>query len=128
MITPCDLRGGDSHDGAGNMAVTSAGDITSGCIHRDCFLASHQPGHNFDLNILKCLALNFSKPADIVMGKIDILLQLFRHKRLGRFDLIACQQNIAVIVIKLFGICHRLGITTCFDIIEDILNGLLHVR
>ena len=110
------------------MAVASAGDITSGGIHRDCFLASHQPRHNFDLNILKCLALNFSKPADIVMGKIDILLQLFRHKCLGCFDLFTCQQDMAIIVVKLFGIFHRFVITTSFNIIKNILNGFLHIR
>ena len=127
MLTTGDFGGGHGHDRTGDMAVASTGNVAARRIHRDGFLAGNHAGNDLKLDIRERAFLRFSKAAHIVMGKLDVPFQLFRHQSRSSFDLFLSQDHVAVVLVELGCVFQRLGVAAGFDIAEDRAYGLAHV-
>ncbi len=120
------LGGGHRHDGAGDMAVAPTGHIAARRIDRDRLLPGDHARHDLDLDIRDGRLLHLGKAAHVVMGELDVLLELLGNQAHRRRRSLLRQQDAAVVTVELLGVFQRLRITARLDIGKDVLDRLVH--
>ena len=65
--------GQDRHVGRGDHRELAAGDVAADRLNRNVAVAEDDAGQRLDLDIRHAGALHFGKPADLALGKADIL-------------------------------------------------------
>jgi hypothetical protein len=97
--------------------------VTSGGVAWNDLLPGDEARHDLDLNIAQRAFLRLRKPAHIVMGEADIVLQLLRQACSRGIDFGSGDDDIAAIAVELFGIGARCRLTALLDLVENALHG-----
>ena len=132
--TSCDMAAsshfgcGHCHNRRGNVAVPPTGRITACGVHWDRFLPSNETRNNLHFHVRNRGLLRLGKPFHIVMGELDISLELVRHLRAGRFDLFRSQKHVALVFVELGRIFQRFGVATLLNLVKNVLHDLMSLR
>ena len=91
MLASSNFSRGNCHYCTRNVAVASTRHVTTGSITGNTFLPCNQARYNLCFKISNSATLSFGKSLNIGMGKLNILLQLFRHQITGYLNFVICK-------------------------------------
>ena len=107
------------------MAVAACGHIAACSINWDSLLTRDNAWADLHLHVFNGGTLRLGKAAHVLMGELDVVLELLRNLVRGGGDLFFREDHVAFVLVELLRVFQRRLITARLDIGEDVLDDCM---
>ena len=104
------------------MGKTPSGDVTAGHIHVNDALAQADTGNGFFLELVEAFPLGRGKSVNLLVGKPDILLDVFRDRGDEALFLLLAEDKFPIPTVEFFGEFGDGSLAVFFDLCKNIFD------